>query len=167
MLLFKGQKREQIIRNYIVPITSLLLILLSTGLYGENDEQPRWNANMFATIYLPWPLWGIGGSVGYNLTPNVGLEGEGNLILIPFLPNLFSGGVVIASSDFTQKKLCPYVVGGIALVPFESLNIGGMLGGGIKMQYKKERFIQIDIRFYFFRYGGKFAKFSVGKIWTF
>lgn len=152
-------------KTCVLLFTSLFLLLLATGLYAESDSHPKWNANMFATIYLPWPYLGMGGSVGYNLTPNVGLEGEGNLILIPFLPNLFSGGVIISSSDFTQKKLCPYVIGGIACSPLDSLNIGGMLGGGIKMHYKEE-LIRIDIRFYFFRYT-KFAKFSVGRIWTF
>lgn len=152
-------------KKCVLLFTSLFLLLLASGLYGENDGQPKWNANLFATIYLPWPYLGMGGSVGYNLTPNVGLEGEGNLILIPFLPNLFSGGVALGSSDVTQKKLCPYVIGGIACSPLDSLNIGGMLGGGIKMQYKEE-LIRIDIRFYFFRYA-KFAKFSVGRIWTF
>lgn len=171
MLLFKRKKGEQSIRNYIVPITSLLLILLSTGLYGENDEQPRWNTTLFGSALACVSdyggiYFGFGGAVGYNLNSKVGLEGEvsvtgANVFAHGFY--IFSGGVVLGNSETKPGTLSPYLMGGAAFT-FGGF-MGGMLGGGIKIRLKKE-LLRFDARFYFAS-GGIITKLFFGWMWTF
>lgn len=154
-------------KKYAVPIITLFLLVLATGLYGQSDDQPRFNLTLFGDFLSAGKNFGgFGGALGYNLTSWVALEGEESLNF-PYSIFIISGGVVLSNSDFKQRKLSPYVLGGAAYVGIsgEGGGSGGMLGGGIKIRHKNE-LIRLDLRFYFFT-GFIWKKFSIGWMWIF
>ena len=152
-------------RKYTVLITFLFLLFLKAGLYGESNGQPKWNITLFGDIIADVGVdLGIGGAVGLNLTPWVGLEGEVNLHFLNYI-SIVSAGVVLGNSDVKQGQLSPYLVGGIAYGRIEAGAVGGMLGGGLKIRHKEE-LIRLDLRLYFFP-DRIWKKFFIGWIWTF
>ena len=158
-------------KRYGVPITLLFLLTLATGLYGENDDQPKWNTTLFGSALAcvsdyGGMYFGLGGAVGYNITPWVGLEGEVSVTGANGFAHgfyIFSGGVVLGNSDIKPGTLSPYLIGGAAFT-FGGFT-SGMLGGGIKIGLKKE-LLRFDARFYFAS-GGIITKLFFGWTWTF
>ncbi|MDH5406330.1 MAG: hypothetical protein OEX80_07310 [Candidatus Aminicenantes bacterium] len=155
-------------KKYGLPIITIFLVVLATGLYGETGQQPRWNISLSGDIILPEEVFdlGIDIAVGYNLTRLVGLEGDLNINFIHGVYFL-SGGVVLGNSAVKKRILSPYVLGGLVCggISGEGGGSGGMLGGGIKILHK-ESMVRFDLRFYFFP-GVIWKKLSIGYIWTF
>lgn len=157
--------------RYRVPITFLFLLMLATVLYGENDNQPKWNATISGAILSTGVIsLGFGGAVGYNLTPWVELEGEMSVIGtngFAYRLCILSAGVILGKSNAKQRKVSPYLPGGAACTRGYDIRgfTSGMLGGGIKIRLKKE-LIRIDLRLYFSSWD-IWQKLSFGWMWTF
>lgn len=161
--------------RYRIPITFLFLLTLATVLYGENDDQPKWNATLFGSALAcvsdyGGMYFGFGGAVGYNLTSKVGFEGEGSVTganAFAYRLYIFSGGVVLGNSDIKPGTLSPYLIGGAAFTTGYDISgfTSGMLGGGIKIRLKEE-LLRFDIRFYFAS-GGILTKLYFGWMWSF
>ncbi len=158
-------------KKYGTPIITILLLMLATVLYGESDDQSKWNTTLFGSALAcvsdyGGMYFGFGGAVGYNLTPWVGLEGEVSVTganAFAYRLYFFSGGVVLGNSDIKPGTLSPYLIGGAAFT-FGGFT-GGMLGGGIKIRLKKE-LLRFDARFYFAS-GGILTKLYFGWMWSF
>ena len=154
-------------RKYIVIITSLFMLLLATGLYGESDDQPKWNTTLFGSYFLGFGrgTFGIGGTVGYHFTPRQELEGEVNTILPEARGYIVSEGVLY-NFHTDHNKAVPYVVGGLGQI------IGGgeigfyfMFGAGLKMPLTRSFKIRLDFRLYM---GEGFpSRLSTGLMWSF
>ncbi|MDH5714426.1 MAG: hypothetical protein OEZ30_02565 [Candidatus Aminicenantes bacterium] len=154
-------------KRYDVPITFLFLLILATGVYGDNDDQPECNITMFGSYFLVGrTAFGIGGAVGILFTPRLELEGE--IYTIPA-----EGGVYIVSEgvlynfDNGTKNAIQYVVGGFSqfIVP-EGTTIGLMFGGGLKMPLTRSFKIRLDFRIHLFDEGW-LMRLSTGLMWTF
>ncbi|MDH5715669.1 MAG: hypothetical protein OEZ30_08910, partial [Candidatus Aminicenantes bacterium] len=64
-------------KRYGVPITLLFLLTLTTGLYGESDDQPKWSTTIFGAFALSNDIYfGIGGTIGYSFISRLELEVE-------------------------------------------------------------------------------------------
>jgi len=154
-------------KRYGLPITFLFLLLVATGLYGESDDQPKWNTTAIGSIFLSGGgAFGIGGAVGYSFTPRLELEGE-----IGTFPGV--GGVYIVSEgvlynfDNGTKNAIHYVLGGFCqLISLGDITNALMFGGGLKMPLTRSFKIRLDLRLYLFD-EGMFARLSTGLMWSF
>ena len=65
-------------RKYAVLITFFFLLLVTAGLYGETEHQPRCNVSLFGAIDFGSinKFYGFGGAAGYLFTPRIELEAE-------------------------------------------------------------------------------------------
>ena len=153
-------------RKYIVLITSLLLLLLSTGLYGQSDDQPKWNTTLYGSIFLPGPEFGFGGAVGYLYSPRIELEGE--IFTISLAHYLSVSGGLLYNFIKKNSKTIPYVLGGVTLLNvYEGdKSILMMFGGGVKSYLTKSLKIRLDIRFYLSGEGSG-SRFCMGFMWSF
>jgi len=150
-----------------VLISSLLMLLLAAGLYGENDDQPKWNTTLFGSYFLVRRgNFGIGGALGYRFTPRLELEGE-----IDTIPG--EGGVYIMSEgvlynfDNGTKNTIRYVLGGFSqFISQGDITCALMFGGGLKMPLTRSFKIRLDLRLHLFD-EGMFARLSTGLMWTF
>ena len=150
-------------RKYIVLITSLLMLLLATGLYGESDDQPKWNTTLFGSYFLGGrTAFGIGGALGYRFTPRLELEGE-----VYSEPNIYgvSGGLLY-NFDIKNNKI-PYV-----LVGYSQFRAGAgevvqflMFSAGIKMPLTRSFKIRLAFRFYWGQ--DSTIRLSTGFMWSF
>ena len=151
-------------KRYGVPITFLFLLFLATGLYGESDEQQKFNTTLFGSYFLGGrTAFGIGRALGYRFTPRLELEGEVYSEL-----NIYgvSGGLLY-NFNIKNNKTIPYV-----LVGFSQLRAGAgevvqylMLSGGLKMPLTRSFKIRLDFRLYLGE--GLPMKLSTGLMWTF
>jgi len=153
--------------RYGVTITFLFLLFLAPGIYGESDDQPKWNTTLFGSYFLSQgDAFGIGGAVAYSFTPRLELEGE-----IGTLPGV--GGVYIVSEgvlynfDSDNKNTTRYVLGGFCqLISLGDITNTLMFGGGIKMPLTRSFKIRLDLRLHFFVVGW-FMRISTGLMWSF
>lgn len=154
-------------KRYVLPIITLFLLLMATGLYGESGNQPKWNTTLFgAILFNDGSDLALGGAVGYNITPKLELEWEGSIAFSDPTPYIISLGILY-NFDVQHEKLSPYALGGIAYTGLSGR--GGdadvMLGGGIKYDIKKSFKLRFDLRFY--PGDGTWTKLSTGLMWTF
>ena len=151
-------------RKYAVLITSLLLLLVPAGLYGESDDQPKWNTTLFGSYFLGGrTAFGIGGALGYRFTPRLELEGE-----VYSEPNIYgvSGGLLY-NFDIKNNNKIPYV-----LVGYSQFIAGAgevvqflMFSAGIKMPLTRSFKIRLDFRFYLAE--DSTIRLSTGLMWSF
>lgn len=151
-------------RKYILLATFLLMIMLATILYGENDDQPKWNITLFGSYFLGGrTAFGIGGAVDYRLTPRLNLEGE-----VYSEPNIYgvSGGLLY-NFNIKNNKTIPYV-----LVGYSQFRAGAaevvqflMFSAGIKMSLTRSFKIRLDFRLYLGE--GLPMRLSTGLMWSF
>jgi len=150
-------------RKYALIVTFFFL-LMAAGLYGESDDQPKWNITMFGSYFLVGrTAFGIGGAVGYHFTPRLELEGE-----VYSEHNIYgvSGGLLY-NFNIKNNKTIPYV-----LVGFSQFRAGAgevvqflMFSAGIKMPLTRSFKIRLDFRLYLGE--GLPMKLSTGLMWSF
>jgi len=107
--------------------------MLASGLYGESDDQPKWNTTLFGSYFKAGgSAFGIGGAVSYRFTPRLEIEGEVYTIFGDHIDYGFSEGL-ICNFDTEHNKTIPYVLVGISQLKDEEAIIGNvMFGGAIK-----------------------------------
>ena len=154
-------------KRYWLPIMTLFLLMMATGIYGESGHQPSWNTTLFGAILFDRGSdFSIGGAVGYNLTPRVELELEGSIAFSDHNPYIISLGIIY-NFDVKHEKIFPYALvwGAYTGVSGVGRDADVMLGGGIKYDIKKSFKIRFDLRFY--PGNGNWTKLSTGLMWTF
>ncbi len=141
--------------------------MLAMGLYAEENDQPKWNTTAIGSYVLSQgDAFGIGGAVGYSLTPRLELEGE-----IGTLPGV--GGVYFVSEgvlynfDNGTKNAIHYVLGGFCqFISLGDITNALMFGGGLKMPLTRSFKIRLDLRLYLFDEGW-LMRLSTGLMWSF
>ena len=153
-------------KRYGVPITLLFLLTLATGLYGESDDQPKWNTTLFGALFFDGTTEkGIGGAVSYRFLPRLELEGEVYTLFWRRTLYGVSGGLLY-NFNITLNKVCPYVLGGLSQIRGEGVSTYIMFGGGVKIDLTKSLKMRFDLRFQLYE-GGIWTKLSTGLMWTF
>ncbi|MDH5404942.1 MAG: hypothetical protein OEZ30_01275 [Candidatus Aminicenantes bacterium] len=157
-------------RKYRILITSFFLLLLATGLYGESDDQPKWNTTLFESFFLDGGgAFGIGGAVGYSFISQLELEGEVYYMFTGRHDYYGMSAAFISTFDIGSNHIFPYILGGVSLFGESWAEYTYLMwGGGMKwhMDIKKSYKIRFDSRFYLGE-GGLWMKFSIGLMWTF
>ncbi len=154
-------------RKYRILTTSLFLIMLVKGLYGESDDQPKWNTTLFGSYFLSaGDAFGIGGAVGYRFTPQLELEGEiGTFTSVGGVYFVSEG--VLYNFDSDNKNTTRYVLGGFCqFISLGDITYALMFGAGLKMPLTKSFKIRLDFHLHFFA-EGMFARLCTGLMWTF
>ena len=154
-------------KRYGVPVITFFLLVLASGLYGESGSQPTWNTTLFGAIFFDGGSdFGVGGSVGFELTPRVELEWEGSIAFSDPSRYIISAGVLY-NFKVQHERLSPYALIGVGYtgVSGEGGDADVMLGGGIKYDIKKSFKIRFDLRFY--PGDDTWTKLSTGLMWTF
>ena len=154
-------------KRYGVPITLLFLLMLATALYGENDDQPKWNTTLFGSYFLvERTALGIGGAVGYRFTPRLELEGEMYSIFVEEMVYSVSEGVLY-NFDNGTKNAIHYVLGGFSqIISLGNITNTLMFGGGLKMPSPRSFKIRVDFRLFLME-GGMLMRIYTGLMWTF
>ncbi|MDH5406329.1 MAG: hypothetical protein OEX80_07305 [Candidatus Aminicenantes bacterium] len=153
-------------KRYGVPITLLFLLTLATGLYGESDDQPKWNTTLFGALFFDGTTEkGIGGAVSYRFLPRLELEGEVYTLFWRRTLYGVSGGLLY-NFNIILNKVCPYVLGGLSQIRGEGVSTYIMFGGGVKIDLAKSLKMRFDLRFQRYE-GGIWTKLSTGLMWTF
>ena len=157
-------------KKHVLLITSLFLLALAQGLYGENDEQPKWNTTLFESFFLDGGgAFGIGGAVGYRFIPHLELEGEVYYMFTGRHDYYGMSAAFISTFDIGSKHIYPYILGGASKIQYIGFKYTYLMwGGGMKwhMDIKKSYKIRFDSRFYLGE-GGLWMKFSIGLLWSF
>ncbi len=152
-------------RKYALIVTFFFL-LLATGLYGESDDQPKWNATLFGSYFLDGRgNFGIGGTIGYSFISRLELEVEVYRIFWEYKRHGLSGAVLY-NFDGDKNKTVYYVLGGFSQLRGEwDIDNYLMFGGGIKKYIAKRLKIRFDIRLNMAE--NVWTKISVGLMWSF
>ena len=119
-------------KKYGVIVISFFLLLLASGLYGESDDQPRWNTTIFGVFALSDDIYfGIGGAVGYSFNAQLDVEVEVYSIFWEYKRYGVSG-VVLYNFEVDKNKTIYYVLGGFSQLRGEwDIDNYLMVGGGI------------------------------------
>ena len=153
-------------KRYRVLLISLFLLLLATGLYGENDDQPKWSTTIFGAFALSNDIYfGIGGTIGYSFISRLELEVEVYSIFWEYKRHGLSGAVLY-NFDGDKNKTVYYVLGGFSQLRGEwDIDNYLMFGGGIKKYIAKRLKIRFDIRINMAE--NVWTKFYTGLMWSF
>ena len=143
------------------------MLFLASGLYGDSDDQPKWNTTLFGSYFFGGrSAFGIGGALGYQFTHRLELEGsvytisgEGGVY------NVYEG--LLYNFDKSSKNTILYVLGGFSqFISPGYTTCNPMFGGGLKMPLTRSFKIRIDFRIHLFD-EGMLARLSTGFMWSF
>ena len=153
--------------KYSVLIASFFLLMLATVLYGDSDNQPKWNTTVIGSIFLSGGgAFGIGGAVGYRFTPRLELEGEVYTFSWYHYRDYSISGGLLCNFDTDHNKTVLYIVGSLSqIIGAADKGIYFMFGGGIKMPLTRNFKIRLDFRLYMIE---EFpSRLSIGLMWSF
>ena len=161
---------ENSAKKYAIPIISLFLLVLATGAYGENDDQPKWDTTLFWHMGLgDGTHHGFGGALGYSFNFPVELEGEFYLMSAEAALLYGVSGALLFNVEILSNKY--YLLGGVSTLG-DFAHRGGagmflMLGGGMKLAIQKEKNyrIRFDLRWHPAEDG--WMRVSIGFMWLF
>ncbi len=154
-------------RKYRILITSLFLLMLATGLYGESDDQPKWNTTLFGSYFFGGrSAFGIGGALGYQFTHRLELEGEVYTFSWYHYRDYSISGGLLCNFDTDHNKTILYVVGALSqIIGAADKGIYFMFGGGLKIPLTRSFKIRLDFRLYMVEDFP--SRLSTGLMWSF
>ena len=157
-------------KKFAIPILSLFLLVLAAGVYGENDDQPKWDTTLFWHMGLgDGTHHGFGGALGYSFDSPVELEGE--FYIMSAEAGLLYGvsGALLFNVEILNNTY--YILGGVSTLGAFADRGGAdmflMLGGGMKLAIQKEKNyrIRFDLRWHSAEDG--WMRVSIGFMWLF
>jgi len=147
--------------------------MLATGLYGDSDDQPRWNTTIFGALDFGGSnkFYGFGVAAGYSFTPRLELEGEVYHMISSYLRYTGLSAALLANYHIARYKVSPYILGGVSIINWSGWGSTTYLmwGGGVKRDITESLKIRFDLRFHIHLDGESdfWMKLFTGLMWTF
>ena len=163
-------KMENSVKKFAIPIISLFLLVLATGLHAENVDQPRWDTTLLWHMGLgDGTHHGFGGALGYSFNFPVELEGEFYLMSAEAALLYGVSGALLFNFEILNNTY--YILGGVSTLGAFTGRVGAdmflMLGGGMKLAIQKEKNYRVRFDFRLHPAEDGWMRVSIGLMWLF